>query len=221
MGRSCKRTRRRKRLIKLSAFFLIVAIGAILHIQYNVNPVIRTVSEQTVKAMTTEAVNEAASLIMSQTVGYSDIIQTQKNNEGDIVMITADPAVINELARGVTLLAQSRLWQTGEQGITVPIGSLTGITFLSGKGKPVTFKAIPVGSATTRFVSDFQSMGINQTLHRIFMNVYSDVSVVIPGMDITVNTVTEVLVTESVIVGKVPDTYLQSGSLDEMLNLIP
>ena len=64
-------------------------------------------------------------------------------------------------------------------------------------------------------------MGINQTLHRIFLNIDAQLSVVIPGVDVTVNTETEVLLAESVIVGKVPDTYLQSDKLDEMLNLVP
>ena len=143
------------------------------------------------------------------------------NDAGDIVLISADPVAVNDLARSIALLAQTKILQSGEQGFDVPWGTLSGITFLSGKGGGVHFRAIPVGSASTHFASTFRSMGINQTLHRIFLNIDAQLSVVIPGVDVTVNTETEVLLAESVIVGKVPDTYLQSDKLDEMLNLVP
>lgn len=213
--------KRRKRLIKISVFFVVLSVLCLLHVKYNVRPVMRTVSEEAVRVMTTEAVNEAASIVMCQTVGYTDIIKTEKNAEGDIVLITADPLTVNELARGVVLLVQSRIQQAGEQGISIPIGTMSGITFLSGKGKSIRFKALPVGTASTTFVSDFKSMGINQTLHRISLQVSAEVTLVVPGMDIDVRTVTEIVIAESVIVGKVPDTYLHSGTLDEMLNLVP
>lgn len=222
MGRRYRKTRRGKRLIlKLSVFFLIVCVGAILHIKYNVHPVIRTISEETARAMMNEAVNEAAALVMEGGDSYADIIDMQKNDAGDIVLISADPVAVNDLARSIALLAQTKILQSGEQGFDVPWGTLSGITFLSGKGGGVHFRAIPVGSASTHFASTFRSMGINQTLHRIFLNIDAQLSVVIPGVDVTVNTETEVLLAESVIVGKVPDTYLQSDKLDEMLNLVP
>ena len=222
MGRRYRTTKRgRKLLWKLSAFFLIVVVAAVLHVKGNVAPVIRTISEETARAMMNEAVNEAAALVMEGGDSYAEIIDTKTNDAGDIVLISADPVAVNDLARSIALLAQTKILQSGEQGFDVPWGTLSGITFLSGKGSGVHFKAIPVGSASTRFASTFQSMGINQTLHRIFLNVDAQLSVIIPGADVTVNTETEVLLAESVIVGKVPDTYLQSDKLDEMLNLVP
>lgn len=220
MDRRYKTKRRKKRLIKLSAFVLIVCVAVILHIKYNVHPVIRTITRESVQGAVTETVNESAALVMSQTVRYSDIIKTQVNEAGDIVMISANPLTVNELARGVTLLVQADITRRSAQ-VAVPVGSLTGMPFLSGKGKTLRFEAIPVGTATTDFVSQFKAQGINQTLHKILMNVHVRMNVVIPGIDIDVETITQVLIAESVIVGKVPDAYLHSDSLDEMLNLIP
>lgn len=135
MGRRYRKTRRGRGLIlKLSVFFLIVCVGAILHIKYNVHPVIRTISEETARAMMNEAVNEAAALVMEGGDSYADIIDMQKNDAGDIVLISADPVAVNDLARSIALLAQTKILQSGEQGFDVPWGTLSGITFLSGKG---------------------------------------------------------------------------------------
>lgn len=221
MGRNIGQRRRRKRLmIKISVFFIAVCVGAVLYVKYNINPVIRTFSEQTVRAMTNEAVNEAAALVMGD-IEYAGVINVQKNESGDIMVISADPVAVNELARSVTLLAQAKIVNAGEQGIDIPIGTFSGLAFLAGKGKEVHFKAVPVGSAEASFRSEFTSVGINQTRHCIYLNVNACVSVIVPGMDIQIETVTQVLVTENIIIGKVPDTYLQSGELDEMLNLVP
>lgn len=216
-----RKRRLQKKLIKLSAFFLILVLVLILHVHFNVHPVVLKVSEEEVRALTIQAVNEAALQVMAGTVDYNDILEIEKNAAGDIVMIRAKPVEINAMARNITLLSQAYITKMGVMGISVPIGTFSGISFLSGKGKELNFKIMPVGSASARFKSEFQSTGINQTRHQIYMEVDTSINVIIPGMNLSVATVTEVPVTETIIVGKVPDTYLQSSYLDEMLNLVP
>lgn len=222
MGKCVIRKRRRKKLIlRVSAFLLVIVVAVFAHLHFNVHPIVRRVSEEEVRAMTTTAVNEAALQIMTDTLDYNDIITVEKNAAGDIILLQAKPVELNALARNVTLLTQSRLSQMGHQGIGIPWGTLSGLAFLSGKGKSVQFQVLPVGTADTHFTSTFTTMGINQTRHQIYMDVTTTVNVIIPTLSFSIVTATQVPVAETVIVGKVPDTYLQSSSLDEMLNLIP
>lgn len=170
--------------------------------------------------MAATAVNRATLQLMGD-VSYNDILEIVKNESGDIVLIQAKPVELNMLARNITLVTQSYLSHMGYQGIGVPIGTLSGLAVFSGRGIELHLRVLPVGSADTRFTSNFKTMGINQTHHQIFMHVTADINVVIPGMNYSIATDTQVPIAENVIVGKVPDTYLQSSSLDEMLNLIP
>lgn len=222
MARCVKRSSRKRRLIvKLSAFLLILIVCAWMHLHFNVNPILRKISEEEVRAMASTAVNEAALQVMAGAIDYNDILEIEKNTEGDVILIQAKPVEINALARNVTLLTQSYLSQLGLKGIAVPIGTLSGLAFLSGKGSEMRFRVLPVGSADARFTSSFKATGINQTRHQIYMDVLTTINVVIPGLSFAVSTNTQVPIAETIIVGKVPDTYLQSSYLDEMLNLVP
>ena len=95
-----------------------------------------------------------------------------------------------------------------EEGVKVPIGVFTGIEFLAGFGPDVTFKIIPVGSVSCDFRSSFVSAGLNQTLHSIYMDVTATVSVVMPSRTQEISVPTQVLICESVVVGEIPDAYL-------------
>ena len=152
---------------------------------------------------------------------YDDLIEIVKDNDGNITLIRTNSSAVNALARGITQSAQRNLEQIGEQGIGIPIGSLSGISFFAGRGPDVKIKAIPVGSIDTNFSSQFIPAGINQTLHRLFIDVTASVSIVIPGAENKVTTLTQVLIGESVIIGKVPDVYFNAQTTDKTYDFVP
>lgn len=215
-----KKRKGKGRLIALLVFLFII-VFAILHVIINVNPVIKKVSEEQVRALATVAVNNAAAEVMTGNIKYGDIIEITKDNEGKVSFIQANTMTINMIARSTTLKSQESLLKIGQQGINIPVGSLSGFAFLAGRGPSIQIKVLPVGTIETSFSSEFKAAGINQTNHKIKMRIVANVSVVIPGMNRTVSTLTEILLAESIIVGEVPDTYLNSNNLDEMLNLVP
>lgn len=215
-----KRKIKRRRLIVLSVLLLIL-LSVWGFMSFFVNPVIRTVSEESVKALTIEAVNNAAADVMNSNPAFVELIEVTKDNNGKITLIQANTVLINMLARNTTLEAQKNISKMGEQGITVPIGSLTGIAIMAGRGPSMTMRVLPVGSISTEFRSQFTSAGINQTRHRIYMEVKASISIVVPGLNNTVETVTEVLISESLIIGEVPEFYFNTSSLDDLLNLVP
>lgn len=92
---------------------------------------------------------------------------------------------------------------------------------LAGKGPDINLKVVPVGSVTAQLCSEFKAAGINQTNHRIYLKLSANVSIIVPGSNNVVNTVTEVMIIDSIIVGKIPDTYLNSTSTQDMMDLIP
>jgi len=120
----------------------------------------------------------------------------------------------------VANLSQEKLANLGEQGLGVPIGTLSGLTFLAGRGPNFNIRAYPVGAIDISFESQFISAGINQTRHKIMLNVDAEVSVILPGVQ-TFETRTELILVDSIIVGRIPDAVLNMGIGGGLLNLVP
>ena len=203
------------------AAILLILIGIILYINLVVNPIILQTSEAKVHALAQKAVGSAIYEIVSEEDIYNSLITINKDKEENITMITANAVQINLLARKLSRLAQSNLDTIGHQGIDIPIGTFSGLPILAGRGPTVRISITPIGAMSTKFQSEFKAAGVNQTLHKIYVNLSANVSIVLPTANQKITTNTQVLVCESIIVGRVPDAFLNSDSLDEMMNLIP
>ena len=105
--------------------------------------------------------------------------------------------------------------------IKIAIGSFTGIALLSGYGPKIAFQVAPYGEVNCSFSSSFESAGINQTYHKLYMIIAIKINIVFPFKQLTIKSDAEVLLSESLIVGKIPEVYLNSNKLTEMLNLVP
>lgn len=86
-------------------------------------------------------------------------------------------------------------------------GSFTGISLLAGRGPGIKIKISSVGNVETDLKSEFISQGINQTLHRVYLQVKCEVSILTPFENITRDITNQVLIAENVIIGKIPSTY--------------
>ena len=205
--------------------FLIALITIILiffvYLIRVVNPIIISIGEAKVKSLATKAINMAVTEVLCEGYTYDDIIDIKFTNSGDIAYMQAKSLIVNKLSRDLVSTSQSKLDIIGEQGISIPLGSLSGVPLFMGRGPELRLKLFPIGAISCNFKSVFSQAGINQTNHRIYVNISSNVTVVLPISSRQVSTTTQLLICESVIVGKVPDTYLHSANLDEMMNLIP
>ena len=162
------------------------------------------------RASTTIAVNDAVYYTLSDEMRYNDLVTVVRGESGDILSFSANALKINKIARDTASISQSNLKNLSLNGIPIPLGALTGIEAFAGLGPSIQFRIIPVSSVSCGFSSEFESVGINQTKHSIYLNVVADISIVMPSSTENFAVTTQILVGESVIVGKVPDTFLQS-----------
>lgn len=210
--RKGKRRRRKagKRLLFLFLAVLFLGIFLFLYFQRNVTRVLIAISEATMRASTTIAVNDAVYYTLSDEMRYDDLVTITRDEKGEITAVAANPLKINKIARDTASISQSNLKNLSLNGIPVPLGALTGIEAFAGLGPSIHFRIIPVSSVSCGFSSTFQSVGINQTKHSIYLNIVADISIVMPSKTKNFAVSTQILVGESVIVGRVPDTFLQS-----------
>ncbi|MDD6054519.1 MAG: sporulation protein YunB [Clostridiales bacterium] len=201
-----------KKGIILAVIFLVIVVVCIYTLN-SVSPTIVAFSEAKIKSLTTAAVNSAIFEVMLEPISYGDLVSIEKNADGEITLIAANSMIINKLARDMAQSTETYIEKMGEQDVKIPIGTLSGSPLLAGKGFKVTIRVLPLGSVKCQFVSEFETAGINQTRHKIYLDVVASISIVLPTSQSIVKTNTPVLVSESIIVGKVPDTYLSAGSI--------
>ena len=219
-----KKHRRKSRKRKILYIFLVliaISVCLFIYFQRNVTRVLIAISEATMRASTTVAVNDAVYYTLSDEMRYEDLVTITRNEQGEIVSFAANALKINKIARDTASISQSNLKNLSLNGIPVPLGALTGIEALAGVGPSINFRIIPVSSVSCDFTSTFESVGINQTKHSIYLNVIADISIVMPSRTENFAVVTEILVGESVIIGTVPDTFLQSDIFGNKPTLSP
>ena len=216
-----KKNRKFKRCKIIFVLICLLTIGTLVYFQRNVTKVLISISEATIRSITTVAVNDAIYYTLNDAMRYDDLISIVRDSDGNVTSITTDSLKINRIARDTAYLSQENLTKMSAEGIMVPIGALTGIEALAGFGQKINIKIIPISNVECRFVSKFRQAGINQTLHSLYLEIVSDISIILPSKSTNLASTIEVLICESVITGKIPDVYLQASMSGENGVLVP
>ncbi len=209
---------------KIFIFLLIIILllcGSFTYLNYVVNPIIIESSSAKVRSLSQDAINTAVFEVIKDSTIYDTLIHILRNEEGEIIMISSNSVQINSLSRDIIENAQLKLEKMGASGVNIPIGTFTGMPIFVGRGPNVKLKLLPIGAINCNFSSKFITAGINQTNHRIYIEVSTKVNVILPTASEIVNTKTQIMIAENIIIGKVPQTYLFSNDIGDMLNLVP
>ena len=172
-------------------------------------------------SMAVETINRAVKEVTAQGITYEELIDAQTDAQGRISMLRANTMRMNELAARTALLAEEELNSAENQFVEIPLGAALGVRFLSGFGPRLEVQILPGGAVHTSFNTEFEPAGINQTRHKIFLNLRATVSLIVPTGSQLVEVTSTVPIAESIIVGEVPDSFVDVNNEEDMLNLIP
>lgn len=210
----------KKKITRVTIISFVIIVAFVIF-AYMINPVIMDTVELKSKALATRAMNSSIGDVVMNSIVYDDLVNIISDEFGNISMIQANSLEINNLSKDLAQTCEARIEEYGKAGVTIPIGTFTGIPLLVGRGPRIKVKMTPIGSVRCQFVSHFESAGINQTVHKIYVNIKANVGVVMPLSSRSFSAEQEVLISESVIVGQVPEVYLYSDTLDTLLNFVP
>ena len=211
-----QKVKKRKKVVKIASFVLILLLILSILIVLNTYwkstlPTLLDITQAKISAQTVLVINQAVTTSFQDTDVFGDLISIQRDNDGNIILLTANSLQANKLARQTAIASQQCLDQLAKEQIEVPFGTISGIPLFSEMGPEITITVTPIGAVNCTFTSTFESVGINQTLHRMFIQVECKMDLIIPQMHHTMECVVPILVSESIIIGKVPQTYLNGG----------
>ena len=189
---------------------LLVAAGIVGALEARLRPmVVAAAQAQTQNEMTRVVEDAIWNQLEESGVGYADLVTIQRGEDGAITAVTTDTAALNRLRAQLLGAALAALEGVDVTQIQIPLGSLLDFDLLWGLGPTVKVHAMTVGTAAGEFSSEFSSAGVNQTLHKISLSLEIPLTLMLPGGRAEAVCRTDVPIAETVIVGRVPDTYLQ------------
>ena len=205
----------RRRIQSLLHFFLILlAISIILFIAFRsrYREILGELAETQVKNSTSDLTNDAiAKQIAEGTIQYDRIVFFEKDLDGRITALKTNMSEVNRLKTDILNIINDEILALDTSDIGIPMGSLFLPELLSGKGPAIPVHILSIRNSDATFSSNFVQAGINQTLHQLIMLVSVDVAILVLGQTGTFTVNSEVVVAETVIVGDVPNTFLQTG----------
>lgn len=209
------RRRIRKLFHILLAVLLVLCLGFLM-LRSRYRDVIRDLAETQVKNTTSDLTNDAiAKQIAEGVIQYDRIVYFEKDLDGRITALKTNMSEVNRLKTDILNLINDEILALDTSDIGIPLGSLFLPELLSGKGPAIPVHILSIRNSDAVFSSAFSQAGINQTLHQLTMVVSVDVAVLVLGQTSSFTVNSEVVVAETVIVGDVPSTFLQTGGTYE------
>lgn len=190
---------------------LILAYFLIGTLEDRLRPVLLTAAQVQTRNTVTVIIEEAILAELDrQALGYSDLVRVERAEDGLVTAITTDMASLNRLRSTLVEALLDCVSEIDEEAIAIPLGSLIDSEIVWGRGPTIKVKSFTVGTVCAEFESEFSTAGVNQTLHKIWLELTLPTTILLPGTQLEVLVDTRLCVAETVIVGKVP-SYVQKA----------
>ncbi|MCU9806858.1 sporulation protein YunB [Paraclostridium sp. AKS46] len=201
-------------------FLISTLIGTFIYIDNKLRPTITVIAETKAEELANKSINKAVASVIDNSVKYEDLINVKTGENGKITMMQANSIAMNEIASQVALEIQSEMKKIKTTSTYIPIGTALGSPLLAKYGPKIKVSIEPIGNVYVDFGTDFESSGINQTRHRIYLKAKTQVKVVVPLTTSTKEVKTQIPICETVIVGDVPQSYVNVPEKD-IVNVMP
>ena len=204
-----------------SVLLIAFLVFSIVFIDYKLKSSLLEIAQSKAQLKTVEMINNVVNEKVVGETDYTSIVNVHTDEQGKIVMVQPNTIELNRImSRTVGEVAHSLGDMEGER-IDIPIGQLTGSLILAGYGPRLKVRVIPTGQVQVNVQNKFEQAGINQSRHLIYLMINTNLRIAVPFMDRDVKVTTTIPLAETIIVGEVPETYVNfTGSPGELYPLI-
>lgn len=206
-------TRRRKWRSKAAISLIIIfLVGLFVLLRSRLWPVVVDLAKTQVINTTSDLINDAIDEQIKQgNIQYDRIVFFEKDLNGRITALKTNMSEVNRLKTEILNIINDEILAQNTDLLGISIGSLILPEFFSDQGPEIPVRVLSIRNSDAAFTSHFSEAGINQTLQQLTMDVIVDVTILVLGQTNTFSVSSQVVVAETIIVGDVPDTFLQTG----------
>lgn len=203
---------RLRKLLNYAVIIALIILGLFLIFRERYRDAIRELARTQITNGTSDLINDAIDeQIETGNIQYDRIVYFEKDLNGRITALKTNISEVNRLKTDILNLINDEILAMDTAHLGVPIGSILLPEFFSGKGPSIPVQILSIRNSDGSFDSTFTEAGINQTRHQLSMEVLVDVSVLVLGETDSFTVSSQVVVAETIIVGDVPETFLQTG----------
>lgn len=198
------------RLLLAAALGIGLALLVVFALDSALRPAVTALAKAKVENAVTGIVNDAVlETLSAEAVAYSDLVTLERNSAGQVTVLTTDSAKMNALRAQILGSVLDKVESLDSEDLSVPLGSVTGLAAASDWGPDLPVRVLAAAAPEASFRNVFTSEGINQTLHQVMLDVQVDLTLLIPGGAVDTSVDAQVCVAETLLLGQVPDTYLE------------
>ena len=211
--------RKNKKYLPLLIFIIVIIIllnTALVFFDKRVMPSVIEISEIMAKTQTLNIINEASMNILNKEFKYNEMIKIDKDNNGKIILVQSDTGKLNYIASKISNECNKSLADMSNNKIKVPLGWITEKSLFYNLGPDISIEVEPIGNVVVTYESKFESAGINQTRHKIYLNVNGKVRIKLPIKSEEIDVSTQIPVCDTIIIGEVPDMAIYSKQGEEV-----
>ena len=204
-----KEKKKKTKIEKVIIIFIILLIEYLIlrAILDTIYPVFEMLCENKAKTIGTMLINQEGYNVMKK-YSYEEMFYIEKDQKENIVMVKSNINLANEIISKIVTNVQEKLNNYKDEELEIRLGMFTGIKLLSGIGPKVRIGIRPIGNIEANIDSEFKEAGINQTLHKVYVNVKCKIKIITPFKNIHSEINNKVLIGENIIIGNTPMTYL-------------
>ena len=200
---------------KILVILIVIILISLFLFRSKYQDMIRSLAETQIRNATSDLINDAIDQqIELGNVQYDRMVYFEKDLNGRITALKTNMSEVNRLKTNILNIINDEILAMDTDDLGIPIGSLIFPELFSGKGPEIPIEILSIRNSDASFSSNFTEAGINQTLQQLNMHICIDISVLVWGKTDEFTASSQVVVAETIIVGQVPDTFLQYGGND-------
>ncbi len=201
-------SKKAKLIVRASIVVITLVFLLLCYLHYRVEEYTEVICTSSCSSFGQKVINDAVISAM-QDCDIENLVSVIYDDDGKICGITANNEHINIITAYITERIADDL--SGEEGsrVLVPAGTFSGISFLGGVGPDIKIEIFQVGSPDIEIVSSLESAGVNQSVYKLYANITLELSAVMPTRNVDITIERQLLISETVIIGEVPDVFAQ------------
>ena len=199
-------------------FFLLSLFIGMFWLEIKMRPLIEVVAKEKAQTAVIKVIQECIARQIAPDLHYEDVMEIYRDTDGKIVLMAPNYGMINTISSNVFLDVETSMRHIGNDKIQVPLGTILGSSLFASFGPEIPIEVLPMGKIDVNLTNEFIEAGINQTKHRVMVEVTVEVKVLIPFYSEPMEVQSSAPLCESIIIGDIPNTYfhMSDNQMGEM-----